>query len=76
VHIVGFIIRIYHDARSSECQIYTVTASSLQSMLAAVFVSYLLGIHHKRAQEKIIHLVRTFVYFQRVVPEYRSRCGN
>jgi len=21
VHLVGFIIRIYHDARSSECQI-------------------------------------------------------
>ena len=23
VHLVGFIIRIYHDARSSDCQIYT-----------------------------------------------------
>jgi len=22
VHLVGFIIRIYHDARSSECQIH------------------------------------------------------
>ena len=22
MHLVGFIIRIYHDARSSECQIY------------------------------------------------------
>jgi len=22
VHLVGFIIRIYHDARSSECQIW------------------------------------------------------
>ena len=23
VHLVGFVIRIYHDARSSECQIPT-----------------------------------------------------
>jgi len=22
VHLVGFIIRVYHDARSSECQIW------------------------------------------------------
>jgi len=22
VHLVGFVIRIYHDARSSECQIH------------------------------------------------------
>jgi len=22
VHIVGFIIRIYHDARSSECRVH------------------------------------------------------
>jgi len=25
MHLVGFVIRIYHDARSSECQILTVT---------------------------------------------------
>jgi hypothetical protein len=30
----------------------TVTVSSIQSMPTAVFISYLLGIHHKRAQEK------------------------
>jgi len=24
MHLVGFIIRIYHDARSSECQFYPV----------------------------------------------------
>jgi hypothetical protein len=28
VHLVGFIIRIYHDARSSECQILCVWANS------------------------------------------------
>jgi len=25
VHLIGFIIRIYHDARSSECQIRAIT---------------------------------------------------
>jgi len=28
VHLVGFIIRIYHDARSSECQIRNWTHNS------------------------------------------------
>ena len=28
MHLVGFIIRIYQDARSSECQIYQDTRSS------------------------------------------------
>ena len=26
MHLVGFIIKIYHDARSSECQICTLSA--------------------------------------------------
>jgi hypothetical protein len=29
VHLVGFTIRIYHDARSSECQISVVLVSDL-----------------------------------------------
>jgi len=28
VHIVGFIIRIYHDAQSSECQAHLIVGSS------------------------------------------------
>jgi hypothetical protein len=31
VHLIGFIIRIYHDARSSECQFFSVSLS--QSIL-------------------------------------------
>jgi len=31
VHLVGFIIRIYHDARSSECQIKEMLMSYLKN---------------------------------------------
>jgi hypothetical protein len=30
VHLVGFIIRIYHDARSSECKIYILVIYTMQ----------------------------------------------
>jgi len=35
VHLVGFIIRIYHDARSSECQIHRakVTADECRHLI-------------------------------------------
>ena len=33
VHLVGFIIRIYHDARSSECQICLLRFSVLYSLI-------------------------------------------
>jgi hypothetical protein len=36
VHLVGFIIRIYHDARSSECQILSIIFQR------AVFLSIIL----------------------------------
>jgi hypothetical protein len=53
VHIVSFVIRIYHDARSSECQkfvtAYTRTcylslswAKSIQSMLPSYFLTFVL----------------------------------
>jgi len=29
VHLVGFIIRMYHDARSSECQIHNITLKQI-----------------------------------------------
>jgi len=32
VHLVGFIIRIHHDARSSECQIRILHIRSLQNV--------------------------------------------
>ena len=31
MHLVGFIIRIYHDARSSECQIEGVLCTDLDA---------------------------------------------
>jgi len=33
VHLVGFIIRIYHDARSSECQIAELNPAQLDLLL-------------------------------------------
>jgi len=30
VHLVGFIVRIYHDAQSSECRIHSFSTSALQ----------------------------------------------
>jgi hypothetical protein len=33
VHLVGFIIRIYHDTRSHECQIRSIVNFTSQSLL-------------------------------------------
>jgi len=55
VHLVGFIIRIYHDARSSECQKFVTAftrtrylslswANSIQSMLPSYFLTFCLNI--------------------------------
>ena len=38
MHLVGFIIRIYHDAHSSECQIHQI--HSLHNSLTQVIVSF------------------------------------
>ena len=35
MHLVGFIIRIYHDARSSECQISNLMYGALLTKLEA-----------------------------------------
>ena len=43
--LIGFTIRIYHDARSSECQI---RASSLFYTCNKNSVKYLKGIHFSR----------------------------
>jgi hypothetical protein len=54
VHLVGFIIRIYHDARSSECQISTCCFDSDLSQICSsgwspkLFLHIPLILHHNR----------------------------
>jgi len=37
VHLVDFVIRIYHDARSSECQVSSRSAVSDEALLLSNF---------------------------------------
>jgi len=46
VHLVGFIIRIFHDARSSECQIFSIHAHrfKLRSYIEKIKGIYMKGL--------------------------------
>jgi hypothetical protein len=39
VHLVGFIIRIYHDARSSECQSWTISTRATRQASSLHYLS-------------------------------------
>jgi len=67
VHLVGFIIRIYHDARSSECQKKHVEFYSKNKFEKLVYlVGFIIRIYHDaRSSECQFHagsLPRKFKY--------------
>jgi hypothetical protein len=39
MHLIGFVIRIYHDARSSECQIPTENTSNNHDFIFITYIS-------------------------------------
>jgi preprotein translocase subunit Sss1 len=53
VHLVGFIIRLYHDARSSECQIWETSASCWFYCKTYITMHGSLNVKF----EKLVHLV-------------------
>jgi len=71
VHLVGFITRIFHDARSSECQIHKIKVlrhsnhlvmSPMTYKLAAAFIPYIV-------------CVKTYVSLDTCAPKMCRRDG-
>jgi len=55
MHLVGFIIRIYHDARSSECQIFL--NSYNKSQKDALFLNFIFGKEFHRFRTDLLSII-------------------
>jgi polyferredoxin len=64
VHLVGFIIRIYHDAQSSECQIHRITVIYIYFFIF-LSVSKLLSNKHPKWShvEDFLQILYVFLFF-------------
>ena len=63
VYLVGFIRRIYHDSRSSECQIKK-----------TIYEKHKKGRKHEKTTEMSVHIIISILHINFEV--YRSRCRD